>query len=858
MRMLTRDHVIHGAAAGDWWKKQSEQLRAGFAQQVRLGIMSGETTSDIVKRIVGGKVGTQIIEIGGKKRTIPTYAGGIMDATQRDAESLVITATNSVMNATREEVYSQNKDVLKGQALLVTLDMRTTPICRARSGGAWDFKGQPLPESAVQIPFPGPPPYHFRCRSTLTPVTKSWADLAAEAGADSAVVDKLKAVNEKEGWLQASMDGQVPKDLTYDQWLKSKSKATVQDVLGVAKAELFEQGSLTMPEMVDTTGNPLTVDELKQRVVEREAAMTAPATPDGPEVSGSWQNTGGQLGSNPGGTYVDPNGTKWYVKTAQDSDHAANEVLASKLYEMAGVDVAQTQRVMLNGKPAVASRWRDDLREASQSLKQVKAEAFYDGFATDAWLANWDVVGLDLDNIALVNGTNAAVRLDTGGALLFRAKGAAKGKAFGEIVGEITSLRTPAQNAKAASIFGGMSDQQLLKSMDRVLAIKPASITDVVMEFGPGTVAERENLAATLQARLANIKLQRSLLVKKMAADAEAAATKAAKDKLEALAKANAEKAALVEAKKKELAALKAQLNQMKQPPVAVPKMPKALPTVETAAPGQGVSGRVFSWNELRGKQFDFDNMNQPKLRAAKRAMDDWVSERQSRYPSESVLARAKQDMAAAGFEPTDEPGLFRVLNPEPGQPQYVAASYRMETYVNIDEYTAKARAVAGTLTGDERSAIEQFTGSYSTSIRAKEQAGVVDDQIRKLYSGWAKAPSASGERVWRGINRVSADKFNEYMTMDVYDMEAFSSSSFSTHKASGFLHSHGDEEGGRLFFKIKTKTGRFIGRYSSHPSEIEVGLAKGSRYRVTKRYLEQSLQHQHRRPYLVLELEEI
>ena len=55
------------------------------------------------------------------------------------------------------------------------------------------------------------------------------------------------------------------------------------------------------------------------------------------------------------------------------------------------------------------------------------------GFLADAWLANWDVVGLAADNIVTGPGKKA-YRIDVGGSLIFRAQG--KGKPFPPEVSE--------------------------------------------------------------------------------------------------------------------------------------------------------------------------------------------------------------------------------------------------------------------------------------------------------------------------------------------------------------------------------------------------------------------------------------
>lgn len=205
---------------------------------------------------------------------------------------------------------------------------------------------------------------------------------------------------------------------------------------------------------------------------------------------------GSRKGSNPGGLYQDTTtGTRWYVKRPSNPEQARNEVLSAKLYELAGIEVPDLRLITMDGRPAVASRIIDGL--AVGSLAQLAKAA--DGFAVDAWLANWDVVGLDFDNLLVRDGV--PVRVDTGGALRFRARGGLKGSAFGDEVLEIESLRNAGTNAQAAAVFGRLTPAQLGASVARVLAIEPEDIRRLVDEFGPLDCTEREQLLATLMAR---------------------------------------------------------------------------------------------------------------------------------------------------------------------------------------------------------------------------------------------------------------------------------------------------------------------------------------------------------------------
>jgi hypothetical protein len=220
-----------------------------------------------------------------------------------------------------------------------------------------------------------------------------------------------------------------------------------------------------------------------------------------PEDADGWKKLEGQKGSNPGGLYEDAGGVKWYVKTPQSADHAKNELLAAKLYGLAGLAAQDAKLVELGGKLSIASKW-ENLKKVGAGVKGIKGAI--DGFAVDAWLANWDVVGLGYDNL-LVHEKGSAFRVDAGGALLYRAQGSAKGSAFGHNVTELNTLRDPSKAPQAAAVFGGMTPAEIKESAKRVQAMTPQMITDACVAYGPGDKLDRLELAATLIARRTSV-----------------------------------------------------------------------------------------------------------------------------------------------------------------------------------------------------------------------------------------------------------------------------------------------------------------------------------------------------------------
>jgi len=236
------------------------------------------------------------------------------------------------------------------------------------------------------------------------------------------------------------------------------------------------------------------------RTVASLAGMAAgiDSSAEGLSVDG-WKKTGEAVGSNPGGFFVDPTGQEWYVKVPKSIAIAKNEVLAAKLYESAGVTVPDLKLVTLAGKIAIGSKRIAGLRKLPKDGHGVSG--LMDGFVVDAWLANWDVVGLVHDNL-LCDPHGHAVRVDVGGSLLFRAQGEPKGNAFNDNVDELETL-TNGKNPQAAAVFGDVTCDELQTGIARVAAVSPAAIRLACQNHGSGSIAERATLSATLIARRA-------------------------------------------------------------------------------------------------------------------------------------------------------------------------------------------------------------------------------------------------------------------------------------------------------------------------------------------------------------------
>jgi hypothetical protein len=238
--------------------------------------------------------------------------------------------------------------------------------------------------------------------------------------------------------------------------------------------------------------------------VVKQNAMTPPKgsvpVPGTPAVAG-WTKLGGQLGTEKGGTYIGPDGAKYYVKTPDNPARAHNEVLAFKLYELAGGNVAKSELVQVEGKTGIATKWMGSAEKSDWNAEDKKLA--HSDFALHAWLNNWDAVGAGsenpMDNIKKFEGK--MVLVDAGGSLEYKGMGGAGKKQFLPNAPEFDSLLNPKVNPTMAKVFGGMTKNELFESSKKLHGVTNDMIDEAVKKYHLGTDAEKQNMASILKQR---------------------------------------------------------------------------------------------------------------------------------------------------------------------------------------------------------------------------------------------------------------------------------------------------------------------------------------------------------------------
>jgi SPP1 gp7 family putative phage head morphogenesis protein len=211
-----------------------------FSQVVRQGLLTGEPTPAIAKRLIGS------LEFGERARNVRQLvaAGGQATAVaDNQVITLVRTSINQVANSASQQVYEANQDITKRYRYVATLDTRTSAICRALDGKTFEYGKGPTP------------PQHFNCRSTTIPVID---------------YDELGFTPPPAG-TRASQGGQVPANESYGQWLAKQDLPTKAKALGAGKVAYFDKLSQkygpqnALAKLVRDDGSELTLDNLRAR-----------------------------------------------------------------------------------------------------------------------------------------------------------------------------------------------------------------------------------------------------------------------------------------------------------------------------------------------------------------------------------------------------------------------------------------------------------------------------------------------------------------------------------------------------------------------------------------------------------------
>lgn len=264
LRSIATTRPLHGKPLSAWASEMKANDIKRIEAALRVGMTQGESLQELTRRVVG----TEALQ----------GRDGVTQATRAEAHTISRTAVMAVANEARRETAKLNEEILDGERFLSTLDSRTCQIC----GGYDDGKVYEIDE--------GPqPPIHPLCRCVRVMVVggmmigdrpmKSTSEKEAlrEFAKDQGLEKVPKSRKDVPHGLKGEFDeflrghigkatGTVPARTTYEDFIRSQTKAVQDDILGPSRAALVRSNKdFRIGEFVDSGGKVKTLAQIAEQ-----------------------------------------------------------------------------------------------------------------------------------------------------------------------------------------------------------------------------------------------------------------------------------------------------------------------------------------------------------------------------------------------------------------------------------------------------------------------------------------------------------------------------------------------------------------------------------------------------------------
>ena len=155
-----------------------------------------------------------------------------------------------------------------------------------------------------------------------------------------------------------------------------------------------------------------------------------------------------------------PDGRQVVVKRGAHPAHIQNEYDMNRYLNALGGGVPHaSMHEDKDGNPLMMTEYE----ELSRMPLSMDRSRLRQDFVPQALIANWDVLGMNMDNV-LIRPDGTPTYVDVGGAGPYRAQGAPKGDAFGPRVEELESMQSKPPHTER--FYGGMGEEEMGRSFD--------------------------------------------------------------------------------------------------------------------------------------------------------------------------------------------------------------------------------------------------------------------------------------------------------------------------------------------------------------------------------------------------------
>jgi SPP1 gp7 family putative phage head morphogenesis protein len=225
----TRARPADGATPAEWLAQANRGDRERAVRATRAGVAAGDSGRELSRAVVGSA------SLGRKD--------GIREVSRRSIQTALQTLTTHAAAQSSAAVWEANATIVKSVRWVSTLDGRTSPIC-------WTLDGTIFPiRQGIR------PPAHPHCRSVVMPIIPRLEAIAGAPGRDvlpATVVDRF--------------DGQPPRVLRYEEWLRGRSAKFQREVLGPSRFKLWSEGGISLERFVNDRGQLLTLNQLRTKL----------------------------------------------------------------------------------------------------------------------------------------------------------------------------------------------------------------------------------------------------------------------------------------------------------------------------------------------------------------------------------------------------------------------------------------------------------------------------------------------------------------------------------------------------------------------------------------------------------------
>ncbi|MEQ1976641.1 phage minor head protein [Xenorhabdus sp. SGI240] len=226
---------FQGKLLSEWADGLEKDRMTRISNTVRHGYLNGESAVEIGRKIRG--------------HANQGYKDGSLQMSRANATTIAKTAVSHLQAVAREQFVEANRDILDCKRWVSTLDNKTSNDCIVRDGLKYTLGGKPI---GHKVPYlQGPGKIHFNCRSIETLVVKSWRELGIDA-------------DEMSEGTRASMDGQVPAETKFIEWIQRQPAWRQKQVFGETRYRLMKDGGMHPLQFYTDKGEFISLDKLKE------------------------------------------------------------------------------------------------------------------------------------------------------------------------------------------------------------------------------------------------------------------------------------------------------------------------------------------------------------------------------------------------------------------------------------------------------------------------------------------------------------------------------------------------------------------------------------------------------------------